>query len=372
MIRKTFVFRLYPTPTQADGMEWFLETCRCWYNQCLEERVRAWEERRESISLRKQFKRIADLRKENRYAARLPVGCLRVPVVDLDEAFAAFFRRVKETPDKAPGHPKFRQRGRFRSFGYTSYRDGWRLEKGRLWLMNIGYIKVRMHREMDCRPSSLRLRVVKRCGKWYACLSAECAERVLPETGSEVGIDVGICSYITTSDGEKIENPKWFRQEEARLAVLQRSAARKKLHGSNRQKVDKQIARQHERIANRRKDFINKLVDDIIRRYDRIALEKLKVRNMLKNRPLAKSIADASWSYFAERIVQKAAEHGRTVCFVEAAYTSRTCSRCGRVREDLKLSDRRFDCECGSSMDRDHNAAVNILNRAGLARWGVT
>ena len=133
-----------------------------------------------------------------------------------------------------------------------------------------------------------------------------------------------------------------------------------------------QLQRHHERIANTRKDYLKKLAHRLITRYDRIALEDLRITNMVRNRHLAKSILDAGWGYLIQHLMRKAAEAGRVVCLVDARYTSKTCSRCGHVFEQQTLSDRWIDCGCGLSLDRDHNAAVNILKRAGHVRWGIS
>jgi putative transposase len=193
----------------------------------------------------------------------------------------------------------------------------------------------------------------------------------LPATGCEVGIDVGISSLIVTSDGEKVENPRWYRKGRKILRVLQRTVSRRKKGGSNRRKAVKALQRQHERTKNQRNDFLNKLAHRLVTQYDRIALEDLRITNMVRNRHLAKSIVDAGWNYLAQRLASKAEEAGKLVSLVDPAYTSKTCSGCGTLFEGLKLSDRWVDCACGISMDRDENAARNILGR-GRRLWGLT
>ncbi len=155
----------------------------------------------------------------------------------------------------------------------------------------------------------------------------------------------------------------WYRREQTKLRVLQRRVARRKQGGSNRRKAVAALRRQHERIANGRKDFLNKLAYRLIQQYDRIAVENLRIPNLVKNRHLAKSILDAGWGYFIERLRTKAAEAGRVVVEVDPRNTSRTCSRCGHLFEDLTLKERWIACGCGLSLDRDHNAAINIRNR---------
>lgn len=183
-------------------------------------------------------------------------------------------------------------------------------------------------------------------------------------------MDVGIASLITTSEGAKEPHPGWYRTAQRKLRVLQRRVARRKKGSTNRRKAVLQLQRQHEHIANTRKDCLKKLAHRLIAQYDRIALEDLRITNMVRNRHLAKSILDAGWGYLVQHLTSKAAEAGRVVLLVDPRYTSKTCSQCGQVFESLSLSDRWITCGCGLSMDRDHNAAVNILKRAGQVRWG--
>jgi len=171
-----------------------------------------------------------------------------------------------------------------------------------------------------------------------------------------------------TSDGETIGHPKWYRREQARLRVLQGRVARRKKGGANRGKAVRAVARHALHIANRRKDFLGKLAHSLVERYDLIALEDLRIPNMVKNRHLAKSIMDSGWGYFRTHLAHKAAEAGRVVVLVDPAYTSQTCSACdNRFPKHIGLSIRHVSCSCGLSLDRDINAARNIL-RAGRAR----
>lgn len=234
-----------------------------------------------------------------------------------------------------------------------------------------GRVPVRWHRPLEGQIKTVRMK--RKAGKWYACFACEVEQpEPLPDTGQSVGIDVGITSLITTSDGEKIENPKWYRTEQRKLRVLQRRVARRKKGGTRRRKAVLALQRQHERIRNKRKDFLNKLVADLVNRYDSIAVEDLRISNMIHNKHLSKSILDAGWGYFRQRLSFKAEEAGRTVVEVNPANTSRTCSRCGLLFDGLTLADRWVECNCGLSLDRDHNAAINVLSRAGQVRQART
>lgn len=366
-MQATYRYRLYPTKSQKCKLEATIETCRRWYNACLEERKSAWDERQESVGKYAQLRNVKDYRRDNPFAAQLHSHILQVTTCDLDKAFQAFFRRVKAGEN--PGYPRFRGRDRFDSFGLKEYGNGFRLDGRRLKVTGIGRIVVRWHRPVKGEVKTLRIR--RQAGVWYASFSCDAQPESLPPTGRDIGIDAGIASLLTTSDGEHIENPKWYRSEQARLRILQRRVARRKLGGANRRKAVRAVACQHAYVANRRIDFLKKLVYGLISRYDRIAVEDLKIPNMVRNPHLAKSILDAGWGYFRMHLSFKAAWAGKIVVAVAPAYTSKTCSGCGALFETLTLADRWVRCDCGLSMDRDENAALNLL-ALGRSAWGIT
>ncbi|MDQ7840566.1 MAG: transposase [bacterium] len=366
-MQATYRYRLYPTKSQKRKLEATIETCRRWYNACLEERKSAWNERQESVGKNAQLRNVKDYRRDNPFAAQLHSHILQVTTCDLDKAFQAFFRRVKAGEN--PGYPRFRGRDRFDSFGLKEYGNGFRLDGRRLKVTGIGRIAVRWHRPVKGEVKTLRIR--RQAGVWYASFSCDAQPESLPPTGRDIGIDAGIASLLTTSDGEHIENPKWYRSEQARLRILQRRVARRKLGGVNRRKAVRAVACQHAYVANRRTDFLKKLVYGLVSRYDRIAVENLRIPNLVRNPYLAKSILDAGWGYFRKHLSFKAAWAGKTVVAVAPAYTSKTCSGCGALFETLTLADRWVRCDCGLSMDRDENAALNLL-ALGRSAWGIT
>jgi putative transposase len=372
---KTFCYRLYPSKAQRQLLEETRETCRRFYNNCLAERKEAFESEGRTVGKIEQLRRVKERKATNPYAAKVHSHILQVTVSDLDRAFQAFFRRVKA--GETPGYPRFKGRHRFDSFGLKEYGNGFKIDGRRLKVSGIGRIVVRWHRPLEGTVKTVR--IIKRADGWYACFSCEVEATPLPETGAALGIDVGVASLITTSDGEKTPHPAWYQAEQGNLRRLQRSVARKKKGRSNRRKAVVALKRQHQRIGNRRKDYLNNLAHDLVERYDVIGLEDLRITNLVRNRQLAKSILDAGWGYLIAHLTHKAAEAGREVVLVNPAYTSRTCSRCGAIFEHLTLSDRHVSCACGLSLDRDHNAALNILKaalmlleRAGRARWDLT
>jgi putative transposase len=362
---KAFVFKLYPSKAQRRHLEETRETCRRFYNDCLAERKEAYEKDGTTIGKFAQLRHVKERKATNPYAAKVHSHILQVIVADLDKAFQHFFRRAKA--GETPGYPRFKGRDRFDSFGLKEYGNGFKIDGRRLKVSGIGRIPVRWHRPIEGAIKTVR--IVKRADGWYACFACEtAATEPLAATESAIGIDVGVASLLTTSDGEKVPHPAFYRASQKKLRRLQRSVARKKKGGSNRRKAVARLRRQHQRIANQRKDFLNKVAHHLVREHDLIALEDLRITNMVCNRHLSKSIRDAGWRYFADRLVAKAAEAGRRVIFVDPRNTSRTCSQCGAVFEHLTLSVRHVACLCGLSMDRDENAARNVLNRAGHVR----
>ncbi|UFP95629.1 RNA-guided endonuclease InsQ/TnpB family protein [Gloeobacter morelensis] len=364
---KTFQYRLYPSKTQARSLQAMVETCRRFYNLCLEERKIAYQLQGQTITKVQQLRRVKEYRKSNPYAASVHSHVLQVVVADLDKAFQAFFRRVKA--GQTPGYPRFKGRNRFRSFGFKELGNGFKIDGRRLKLFGVGRVAMRWHRPFE--GSIKTARISHKAGEWFASLACEVQTAVPPATGQEVGVDLGINSLLVTSDGEHIENPRWYRAEQAKLRVLQRSVARKKKGGTHRKKAVWVLQKQHARIANRRKDFLNKVAYRLIGRYDRIAIEDLRINNLVRNQHLAKSILDAGWGYLTQRLTHAAGSAHRVVRLVNPAYTSKTCSCCGALFEHLTLGDRWMECPCGLSMDRDENAARNIL-RLGQSLWGLS
>jgi putative transposase len=360
---KVFAYRLYPSESQRARLESVLETARRFYNDCLGERKAVYETEGRTVGRTEQLRRVKVHKANNPFAADVHSHVLQVVVADLDKAYAAFFRRVKA--GEAPGFPRFKGRNRFRSFGFKEAGNGFKIDGRRLRLSGIGRVAVRWHRPLEGVVKTLR--VMRKAGKWYASFCCEVEAAPLPVCEKEVGIDAGLSSLFTLSTGEKVENPRWYRRSRRKMRVLQRAVARKKLGGGNRRKAVRRLSAFTERVANRRKDFLGKLVFALVDCFGFIALEDLSICRMVGG-SFAKSILDAGWGFFRQRLLAKAENAGRRVELVDPAYTSQDCCRCGH-RQKLSLSDRWYECPaCGESRDRDENAAINIL-RLGHSRW---
>ena len=359
---RTYKYRLYPSAAQEKNLWLILDVARHFYNMCVADRKWSWQLEQRSVT------KVAQLRTVKQYKATFPQAAqvhshvLQVAAADVDKAFSAFFRRVK-AGEKA-GFPRFKGRNWFDSFGLKEYGNGFRLDGRRLKIYGAGRIAVRWHRPIEGDIKTVRIQ--HQAGRWYACFACEVEpSELLPATDRAVGIDVGIAALVTTSDGAKVAHPAYYRAGQKRLRVLQRRLARAQRGSRNRHKALLAVQRQQAHVAAQRSDFLHKLSTDLVRTFDRIALEDLRVNNMVRNHHLSKSILDSGWSAFRQYLTYKAESAGREVAFVDPAYTSKCCSACGAVFQDFDLSTRWVECDCGLSLDRDHNAALNILSRAG-------
>jgi putative transposase len=354
-IRKSYRFRLYPTHAQKRQFEQTLELCRWVYNETLATRKRAWQERGKSVSLYDTNKLLTQWKRECPELKQVFSQVLQDVQVRVDLAFKAFFRRMKAGEE--PGYPRFKGKGRYDSITFKQF--GFDLTDT-LNLSKIGSIKIKRHRPIEGEIK--RLTVTRnRLGKWYACFSCEVERKPLPRTERYVGVDCGLYTYLALSDGNVVENPRFFRRDEKALAKAQRRFSKCEKGTPERRKYSKVVCRIHERIANRRSNFAHQTSRQLVNSYDLIAFEKLNIEGMLQNGNLARSIADASWRQFRQYTLYKAEEAGRTCVEVNPCNTSRQCSRCKQlVAKDLSV--RIHACpHCGLTIDRDLNAAINIL-----------
>ncbi len=359
---KTFKYRLYPTPAQEKQMFNTLAVCRHFYNMCLEDRKLAYELEKRSVKKSEQEKTAIRYRATFPQAKGVFSQTLQTVADDVDKAFAAFFRRVKD--GETPGYPRFKGRNHFHSFAFKQFGVGAKLDGRRMKLYGIGRVRVRWHREMVGKVKVVR--IMHKAGQWYACFACEVEDtQPLPKTGKVLGIDVGISALVTTSEGEKVDNPKHYRSAQAKLRRVQRSFSRKQKGSKNRRKALLTVQRQQVHTANQRSDALHKLSTSLIQTRDGVALENLAIRNMVRNHRLSKSILDSGWGLFKQYLTFKAVNAGREIRLVNPAYTSKCCSNCGAEFQDFDLSTRWVNCACGLSLDRDHNAAINILKRAG-------
>ena len=370
-------YRMFPSRQQERKLSDTLETCRLVYNSLVNDRVFQYETAKVSVSRYEQQKMFPKWSKDFPEVQAVHSQVLQNVAVRVDLAFRAFFQRVKE--GKTPGFPRLKGDG-YDSFTYPQ--SGFKVGASSVWLSLQGkqvQVKAKLHRAI---VGTVKTCTVRRYGsKWFVCFSVEQEDNPLPPCSDAIGLDAGLNSFMALSNGEFIENPRFFRKDEAALAKAGRKQAKTKKRSPERKKANKVLSRIHERIRNRRHDFVHQAARRLFNRFGVIAVEKLNVKNMLGNHCLAKSISDASWSMFRNVLTSKAESADREVISVNPAYTSQDCSVCGYRPDGLegrtkkKLSDRWHNCPmCTASLDRDTNAAVNILNLAlrGTSHAGIT
>lgn len=361
MPKLTFKYRVYPGKRHKHLLEQTLEECRWVYNQTLAYRKTAWEERRESVSLYATHPLLPPWKEQRPSLQRVYAQVLQDVQSRVDLAFKGFFRRVKA--GEIPGYPRFRGRGRYDSFTFPQ--SGFALNGEYLHLSKIGDIPIELHRPLTGKVKTLTMRRTA-TGKWFACFSVETDVQLLPASARLVGVDMGLTTFAALSDGTTIDNPRFFQRDERALGRCQRTYSAETSHERQSAKRKLAIAHVYERIANRRRDFAHKLSNQLVQTYGFIAFEDLSVSGMLTNHCLAKSIGDAAWQQTIRLTTYKAECAGRRVVLVSPRNTSQMCSRCDSIVEKT-LSDRVHSCPaCGLEIDRDLNAAINILRR-GLA-----
>ncbi|MCK9306798.1 MAG: transposase [Methanoculleus sp.] len=361
---KAYRYRLYPTKSQITRLEQTLEICRWVYNDTLALRKTAWEQEQRSFSLYETNKILTQWKKERPELKQVHSQVLQNVQMRVDLAFKAFFRRLKS--EEKSGYPRFKGKGRYDSFTYPQ--SGFDLNEDRLNLSKIGDVKVVLHRPIKGTVRALTIRR-SATGKWHACFSVEYDPDPQPQKETMVGIDVGLESFATLSNAEKIENPRFFRTDEKVLAKAQRKLSKVEKGTPERKKAREIVAHVHERITNRRLNFAHQTSRQLVNRFGTIVFEDLNITNMQKNHCLAKSIADVAWNRFITVTMSKAEEAGSRVILVNPRNTSQRCSRCGMIVAKT-LSDRVHSCpHCGLVMDRDQNAAINIM-RLGLQSLG--
>lgn len=367
-MRKTFKYKAkINKQTEANCLEW-LFLCRTLYNLALEQRILFWKQRKTSATAAQQMAELPVLKAEFPEFKKVGSQVLQDVIQRLDRAFQAFFRRLKA--GEKPGFPRFKGRDWYDSF--TLKQAGWKLEGRNLHIKGLGRFKLFLSRPIEGKIKTITIRRSS-TGQWFVCFSCdEVPATALPVAKKlDAGVDVGISSFLTDSEGNKVENPEFFREGESELRREQRSLSRKRKGSKKRAKAKRRVARAHEKVSNQRRDFLNKLALLYLTIYQTIYIENLNIKGMVKNGHLSKSISDVAWGMFFEILRAKAASAGREVIGVNPCNTSQDCSGCG-AKVPKKLSVRVHQCPfCGLVLDRDVNAAINILQRGRAARAGA-
>ncbi len=344
-------YKIYPNKTQLQKLEYILNQARLLYNSALEQRITEWKECQKSITYYYQAKFF-----KSKY--RIPASLAQAILRKLDITYKAFFRR-------GYGFPRFKPQQRYNCIELRQYKTDGELRNNKLHLWKMD-INIRGGQKI-VNPKQGRL--IKRIDGWYWQTTCE-----FPDTSkvkkikTAIGLDMGLTSYLTDSQNNHIKSPQFFRKSEKKLVNQQRILSRRKKGSYKRKQAIKQVAKTHLKIQRQRKDWLHKLSKQYAE-FNLIVIEKLKIKNMLKNRHLSKSISDAGWSIFFNYLRFKAECAGSYVIEVEPKYTSQICNQCGALTQK-SLSVRTHICsECGFIANRDYNASLNIL-RAGIVRAG--
>ena len=366
---KAYQYRLYPTKHQETILKDSLEYCRYIYNETLAFRKREWEENKKSINYFTTAKELTKWKKDKIQLNTIYAQVLQEVQVRVDLAFKSYFRRIKN--GEKSGYPRFKGMGRYDSITYPQF--GFKILKdGLVKLSKIGQLKFRQDRRIEGKIQRI---IIKRHGlnKWFISFICEVDDikTSIRINQRSIGVDVGLNHFLTQSNGQKKENPRFYRKEEKALKKAHRQFSKTKKDSFERIKKVKILKRVYERISNKRKDYCHKASNSLVKKYGIICVEDLKIKNMIsRNSGMNKSINDVAWGMFFNYLEYKAEWAGISLIKVNPRNTSKTCSRCSCIKDRLGLDDRIFYCLwCGLEEDRDINAAINIL-RLGLQSVG--
>ncbi len=374
--KKAYRFRINPDAKRREELNSQIILAKCLYNRLLEKTIAMHQKNKESKISRKTLNKfLKDAIAENKDFKKLHSQARQNVFMRLLRAYQNFFKRVqrKNKGEKIEvGFPRFRSWDRYVSITYPQDNGSFKLEKERkidwLRISKLGRMRITLHRPIEGTIKTLTIK--REAGNYYAIFttSDEVKIKKVKDT-NPVGIDVGLKTFASLSDGTKIQKPKFKRKAQKHIAKWQRIVARRVKGSNRRNKAKLHLQRAYRDATNQQDDFLHKYADYLVNDsgYTSFAVEKLQIQNMTKNHRLAKSINDASWSRFIQMLTYKAESAGMAVQKVDARNTSKTCSQCGSIR-DMPLSVRIYDCpNCGFHEDRDINAARNILQRATTA-----
>lgn len=355
--RKGFEFRIYPDDEQRSKLAIQFGHTRFVYNRYRHMREMFYSETGDNFSYVDCANDMSVLKKTDDFAwlKEADSQALQQSLKDLDKAYVNFFEGRAE-------YPKFKSKHNKQSFRYP---QRFKIERKRIYLPKVGWVHIHNHRPLEGTPKNCTVSKTK-SGKYFVSIQCEIEIDVPEQRPGEVGIDLGLKDFATLSTGEKIEPPKHYRKAERRLKIRQRRLSRKVKGSNNRNKQRVRVAKQHEKVANQRKDFHHKTSRDLVNRFGFIAFEDLNVKGMMANHHLAKSIGDAGWSQFVAFTEYKAKWASGTTAHVDRFFpSSKLCSCCGAKNTELKLRDRQWQCtNCQTIHDRDKNASTNILAEA--------
>ncbi|MFZ2727863.1 MAG: RNA-guided endonuclease TnpB family protein [Methylococcaceae bacterium] len=355
---KAFKYRIYPTKQQEILLNKTFGCVRVVWNH----NVEIFNKYDKNLTEQEQPLTSTELRKKFKWMQEISAAALQQKEMDFKTFKNNYFSKTRK---KKIGRPSFKKKHNNQSFRLPNQKFS--LKDNRIRLEKIGKIKIVIDREVPINSKFMSVTISKnKSNQFFASVLVEMEIIPKEKTGKSIGIDIGITNFLTLSNNTIVDNPRYFRESQTKLAKAQKHLSRKLKDSKRRQKANLKVARIHINIANKRKDFIHKETTKLINEYDIIAIEDLNVAGMVKNHKLAKSISDASFAEFYNVLSYKADWYGKEIIKIDRWFaSSKTCSCCGWKDNDLTLSDRVFKCEiCGLELDRDINASKNILNEA--------
>jgi putative transposase len=351
MIKRAYKYRIYPNKTQSQKLAMAFGCTRFVWNKA----VGAFNEKQEIPSL------IA-LKAEFTFLSDVSAAILQQKQRDFIEFKQQFFNKSRKTKVQ---RPRFKKKGQRDSFRLPNQK--FKIVGNKIQLEKIGKIDFVQDRIIAENSKFLSVTISKNSvGQYFASVLVETTVEALPKTGKTVGCDVGLKSFLVTSNNETFDNPRYFRESQAKIKQAQRHLSRKQKGSKRYRKQKRKLAKIHLKVANQRSHFLHQITNHLVKNNDEIVIEDLNVKGMTKNRKLAKSITDASFSAFRTQLTYKCAWYGKKLTVAPRFYpSSKTCSSCGTVKQELTLKERTYDCtHCGASLDRDLNAATNLNNKA--------
>lgn len=361
MILKGYKYRIYPNKEQQVFLAKHFGACRYIYNWGLDNKIKHYETTKKSINWIALNNQLPDLKKELPWLSEIGSQSLQMEMRNLDTAYKNFFRAKK-------GFPKFKKKSNQQSFQIPDNGGkNYSIEGNKLYIPKLkSGIKIKQHRSFD---GVMKMLTISKnpSGQYFATILVETTDDIIqPQPINEsttVGIDLGLKEFLITSNGDKIDNPKFYKNTQKKLAKEQKKLSRKEKGSNNRNKQRVKVAKVHQKIVNQRSDFQHKISSKLVSENQTICLEDLNVSGMMKNRKLSKAIADVSWSSFTNMLNYKAHWYGVNLITIgRFEPSSKMCNECGALNQELTLKDREWTCDCGATHDRDINASINIKN----------
>lgn len=357
---KAYKYRLYPNVDQCDKIDKTISVCRLVYNLALEVKIRAWQSARKNLSAFDLHKQLPELRKSFKWIADVDSHSLKAAILNLDRAFRGFY--------KGMGYPKFKKKQSYGAFQSPWNKREVNFTNSTLTIPKIPNIPIKISRQFIGIIKTVTITKTP-TGKYFASILVDdgivCPKKPDISSTKSIGIDVGINSYVVTSDGRQFEPNRQLKNSLNRLKCLQRRAAKKQKGSNNCKKANKCVSILHEKIVNQRTDYIHKMTTQLIRdnQTESFVIEKLNVAGMLKNDKLSQAISDVSFGKLFEVLKYKCEWYGKNLITIDQfAPSSKRCSCCGSINKSLTLSQREWTCsDCTTHHDRDYNAAKNIL-----------